>query len=306
MKTFLFFLKETLSEWRDDKALKLGAALSYYTVFSLPPLLVIVIALGSLIFSEEAVRQQIIGQIQSLVGEQSRQLIETMIAKTSAQKGSYVAAVIGVIVLLFGATGVFGELQDSLNMIWEVKRKPGAGIRTFFRTRLLSLSLVVAIAFLLLVSLVVSAALAAFSDYLKGYFGKGDLLVVLLYLLNFLISLAVITFLFALMFKVLPDAEIPWRNVWVGAFFTALLFTIGKFLIGLYLGKSGLSSTYGAAGSLVLILLWVFYSSQILFLGAEFTQVYSRRKGEEIVPQKQAMRVKTVEEVEKQISQKDS
>jgi membrane protein len=284
-KEWFQLLKKSFSEWQEDKALKLGAALSYYTVFSLPPLLFLVIAIASVIFSREAVRDGMVAQIQGLVGGQGGEIAQIMIDKAFTAGGAgLIASIVGIVVLLFGATGVFGELQDSLNIVFEVKPKPGSGIKTFLRTRLLSFSLIIAIAFLLLVSLVVSAFLAAFGSYLGGLIGGGEATQAVLYVLNFVVSLAVITFLFALLFKVLPDVKMAWRGVWVGALFTAILFTVGKFLIGFYLGRSAVGSAYGAAGALVLILLWVFYSSQILFFGAEFTQVYARKRGYGVEP----------------------
>ncbi|OGW46789.1 MAG: ribonuclease BN, partial [Nitrospirae bacterium GWC2_57_9] len=261
-------LKEAASQWSNDKSLKLGAALSYYTVFSLPPLLLIVIATAAFAFDEEAARGQIVAQFQGFIGKENAAFIETMIEqKAAAPERGLVATAIGLIVLLLGASGVFGELQDSLNTVWNVKPKPGAGLRHMIRTRLLSFSLILTIGFLLLVSLVLSAALAAFGAYLNRLWPGPPVINYLLQAGNVLLSFALITALFAMLFKILPDARIAWRDVWLGASVTAVLFTAGKFLLGLYLGTSDVASAYGAAGSLIILLLWIYYSSQILFFG---------------------------------------
>jgi membrane protein len=278
-------LKETFSEWSEDKASRLAAALSYYTIFSLAPLLVIVIAIAGLVFGEAAVEGQLVGQIQGLVGEQGASLIQTMIANAS-RSGSGPAALLGFAMLLFGAAGVFGQLQDSLNTIWDVRPKPGRGILGMVKDRLGAFAMVVGTGFLLLVSLVVSAALSAVGEF------AGDVLPLpawALQLFNLVISFAVITVVFALIYKVIPDAEIAWRDVWIGAALTSFLFSIGKYAIGLYLGQSSASSVFGAAGSLVVVLLWIYYSALILFFGAEFTQVYARRYGSGIVPSSEAI-----------------
>jgi membrane protein len=268
-------LKEAVSEWSEDKAPRLGAALAYYTIFSVAPLLIIVIGVAGFVFGWEAAQGQIVGQLQGLLGEEGGKAIQAMIQSASEKKTTGVfATLFGLITLLFGASGVFGELQDALNTIWGVKPKPGRGIFGVIRQRFLSFGMVAVIAFLLLVSLAVSAALAA-----VGTFMEGVLPTEILHVTNFIVSFAVITVLFAMIYKVLPDATIAWNDVWIGAGVTALLFTIGKFAIGLYLGKSSVASAYGAAGSLVIILVWIYYSAQILFLGAEFTEVYARRYG---------------------------
>jgi membrane protein len=277
-------LKETVSQWVDDKSLKLGAALSYYTVFSLPPLLLIVIAVAGLVFGEEAARGQIVGQFEGLIGKESASVVQSMIAKAANPQKGVIATVIGLIVLLVGASAVFIELQDSLNTVWKVKPKPQAGIKYLIRTRLLSFSMILSIGFLLLVSLVLTAIVSAFGTYLTGLWPGPPAIQYVLHAVNFLVSFWVVTALFAMLFKFLPDARVAWSDVWLGAAVTAFLFTIGKFLIGLYLGKSDIASTYGTAGSLVLLLLWIYYSSQILFFGAEFTRVYANRYGSHITP----------------------
>ncbi|PSB23008.1 YihY/virulence factor BrkB family protein [filamentous cyanobacterium CCP2] len=283
MKVSAFFplLKATFSEWSEDKVPRLAAALAYFTVFSLAPLLVISISIAALFFGEEAARGQIVGQIQGLVGQEGAEAIETMIANADQRDGGVVASLIGIVTLLIGASGVFGQLQDALNTIWEVAPKPGRGIFNFIRTRFLSFGMVLIIGFLLLVSLVVSAALASIGTFMSGMLPD---LAPLWELVNFAVSFAAITFLFALIYRVLPDVKIAWGDVWIGAAVTALLFTIGRTLIGIYLGSVAVGSAYGAAGSLVIILVWVFYSAQILLFGAEFTQVYARKYGSHIRP----------------------
>src|SRR5688572_12875390 len=274
-------LKEAASDWSRDRAPRLGAALAYYTVFSIVPLLIVIIALIGLFFGEDAAQSAIMGQISSLVGEQSAGAIKDMIQRAEQPSTGLVATVVAVITLLFGASGVFGQLQDALNTVWGVEPKEGRGVWGFIKDRFLSFVAVVGTGFLLLVSLVLSSALAALGKWFSGVLPLPE---VLLQALNFMVSFVVITGLFALIFKVLPDARVAWRDVWVGAALTAALFTIGKFAIGLYLGKSNVASAYGAAGSLVIVLVWVYYSAQILLYGAEFTQVYANRLGERIVP----------------------
>jgi membrane protein len=268
-------LTETFNGWSEDKAPRLGAALAYYTIFSLAPLLVIVIGIAAFVFGREAAQGQVLGQLQGLLGEEGGKAIQSMIQNATQNKATGVlATLIGIATLLFGASGVFGELQDALNTVWGVKPKPGRGILGVVKQRFLSFAMVAGIAFLLLVSLTVSTALAALGKFMAGLFQTE-----LLHVLNFVLSFAVITFLFAMIYKLLPDARIAWTDVWIGAVVTALLFTIGKFAIGLYLGKSSVASAYGAAGSLVIVLVWIYYSAQILFFGAEFTEVYARRYG---------------------------
>lgn len=275
-------LKETFNEWTKDKAPRLGAALSYYTVFSLAPTLVVVISVAGIVFGADAVQNQIINQIQSLVGKEGADAVREMLIVARQPKIGIVATLIGVITLLLGASGVFGELQDAMNTIWGVPPKETGGILGLIRQRFTSFAMVLGIGFLLLASLVLSAGLAAVGEYMGTIFGLPE---GILQVLNFLFSFVVITFLFALLFKVVPDAEIAWHDVWIGAAVTALLFTLGKFLIGLYLGKSDVTTAFGAAGSLVLLLVWVYYSAQIVFFGAEFTKVYANRYGSRIHPE---------------------
>ncbi len=288
LKDIFPLLKETFQEWQEDKSSRLAAALAYYTVFSLAPLLVIAIAIAGAIFGEEAARGEIVGQIQGLVGNQGAEVIEAAINNANKPDTSSIASLISVVVLFFGASGVFAQLQDALNTIWEVQAKPGRGVKYFIKKRLLSFSAVFGIGFLLLVSLLVSAVLSALSHYLSNILPGGDFI---WQIFNFIISFAVITSLFAVIYKYLPDVKIKWGDVWTGAIITSLLFTIGKFALGLYLGRGSFGSTYGAAGSLIVLLAWVYYSAQILFFGAEFTQVYARRFGSTIEPDDNAMRV---------------
>ncbi len=295
-RTLYHLIKETVSQWINDKSLKLGAALSYYTVFSLPPLLLIVIALAGLAFGEEAARGSIMDEFQGFIGKENAAIIQTMIAKAASPKKGIIATVVGLVVLILGASGVFTELQDSLNTIWKVKPKPEAGLKYFIRARLLSFSMILTIGFLLLVSLVISAVLSAFGSLLNDFWPGPPVIKYVLHALNFIVSFGVITALFAMLFKILPDAKIAWRDVWLGAAVTAFLFTIGKFLIGLYLGKSNIASTYGSAGSIVLIFAWIYYSAQILFFGAEFTQVYANRYGSRIVPMEYAEKIEEPKE----------
>jgi membrane protein len=286
IKTTFDVAKQTVVDWVEDKAPRLGAALAYYTVFSIAPLIVIVIAIGGLWFGKEAAQAQIFGQLAGLVGEQGAQAISGMLQAANKPHEGMIASSLAIITLLFGATGVFIQLQDALNTIWEVKPKPGRGVWGFIRQRLLSLAMVFGIGFLLLVSLVLSAALAAAGKWFEGALPGGE---EIWQILNFVLSFAVVAALFTLMFKYLPDVKIAWRDVWLGGVLTALLFTIGKFALGMYLGRSSVSSAYGAAGSLVILLLWVYYSAQILFLGAEFTQVYANRFGKKLEPAANAM-----------------
>lgn len=267
-------LKATFQAWQEDKVSLWAAALAYYTAFSLAPLLVIAIAIAGAVFGQEAARGEIVGQIQGLVGKQGAEAIQAMLQNTQQPgSGGIVATVVGISALLLGASGVFGQLQDALNAIWGVQPKPGRGIKFFIQNRFLSFAMVLVIGFLLLVSLLLSAGLAAFSAFMGSLFPA---LAIIGSILNFVISFGVMIVLFALIYKVMPDVKVPWRYLWTGAIVTALLFNIGKFLIGMYLGSGSVSSTYSAAASLGIILLWVYYSVQILLLGAEFTKVYAQ------------------------------
>ncbi len=285
----LSLLKQTASEWMEDDAPTLGAALAYYTVFSLAPLMTIAIAIAGLFFGKEAAQGQIFDELRVLFGEEGGKAVEEVVQSASAQPAAgVVATIISVIILLFGASGVFGQLQASLNTIWGVKPKPGRGVLGMIRDRLLSFGFTLVVGFLLLVSLLLTAGIALVADWVGGLMPGSETLA---QILNVVFSLVMITLLFAMIYKFLPDAKIAWRDVWIGAFLTALLFTIGKFALGIYLGKSGVASSYGAAGSLIVLLLWVYYSSQILFFGAEFTQVYANRFGSRVAPADNAVPV---------------
>lgn len=276
---------ETFSDFSSDRCPRLSAALSYYTIFSLAPLLIIVISVAGLIWGREAVQGELMAQFSDLIGEQGAGQIETMVANASSQpRAGVIALVVGIATLLFGAIGVFTQLKDALNTVWEVKLKsPGGwrGVWLMIRTYLLSFAMLFVIIFLLLASLVVSTALSAAGRWMSEALPLPE---GMMYALNLAISFAVITLLFAAMFKILPDVKIAWRDVWVGAAVTAALFTAGKFALGLYLGRSAAVSVYGAAGALIIILLWVYYASMIFLLGAEFTQVFARRWGSRIEP----------------------
>ncbi|MEH1901936.1 MAG: YihY/virulence factor BrkB family protein [Nostoc sp.] len=286
LQTIWKLLQETFKEWSEDKASRLAAALAYYTIFSIAPLLIIVIAIAGAVFGEEAARGQIVGQIQGLVGKDGAAFIQTAIQNANKPHTGAIASIISVVVLLVGATGLFTELQDSLNTIWEVKAKPGRGINNIIRLRFLSFAMVIGIGFLLLVSLVISTGLAALVTYFGNILPGVDFL---WRIVNFVLSFSITTALFGLIFKVLPDVKITWNDVFIGSVITSFLFSIGRFLLGQYLGNGSFGSTYGAAGSLVVILAWVNYAAQILFFGAEFTQVYARRYGSGITPTKNAV-----------------
>jgi membrane protein len=288
LKSGFTLLKDSFAGWQEDQALTLGAALAYYTIFSLAPLLLVVIAVAGLVFGRDAVQGQVVGQIRGLVGAQGAQEVQTMIANAGKMGHGWIAALVGGGAILLGASGVFLQLQSSLDQIWGVRQRPGQGIKGLVRARFLSFGIVVGIGFLLLVSLVVSATLAALSS-LTG--DLGPLAHFLMEILNNVVSFGVVTLLFALIYRVLPDAEISWREVWIGAAATSLLFTIGKALLGLYLGSSSVASAYGAAGSLVIILLWVYYTTQIVFFGAELTKVYALHRGSPIQPSRGAIRI---------------
>jgi len=288
VKKLLGLLKATFYEWSEDKAPRLGAALAYYSVFSIGPLLVIAIAVARLIFGKEAAQGEVVDEIKGTVGEPVALALQQMLATASDPGWGTGAAIIGIVTLLFGASGVFGQLQDALNTIWKVEPKPGRGIWGIIQDRFLSLTMVLGTGFLLLVSLVITATLSALSASLSDLMPGGT------YVwqpVNLVVSFGVITMLFAMIYRFLPDAQVAWRDVWIGAAITAGLFSLGKFLLGWYLGQSNVTSAYGAAGSLVVILLWVYYSSQILLFGAEFTRVYAEQYGLGVRPTPNAVPV---------------
>jgi len=276
MKRYYLLFKQAFTEFGEDKAQRLGAALAYYTIFSLAPLLLIAIAIAGMVFGREAAQGQIFGQLHGVLGPQAAQAVQEMVKGAAKPKTGTWATVIGVVTLLFGAAGVFGQLKDAMNTIWNVEPKKKGGIMTMIKDRFLSFAMVFGVGFLLLVSLVLDAAVAAAGKFVGDRLPGGE---ALWQGVQLVVSLAVITLLFALIFRFLPDIHPTWRDVWFGAIFTGVLFVLGKFALGLYLGKSAVGSSYGAAGSLVVLLLWVYYSAQILFFGAEFTQVYARKHG---------------------------
>jgi membrane protein len=275
-KVIYELLKKTYTDWSRDKAPRMGAALAYYTIFSLAPLLVIAIAIAGFVFGREAVEGRITYQIQGLVGSESARAVQTMIQSAHKPAHGVIATIFGVVILLVGASGVFTEMQDALNSIWKVDTTSKTGLWNMLKYRFLSFGMVLGIGFLLLVSLLLSAALAAVTTY------ASEILPIppaALHAVDFLFSVLFIAALMALIFKFLPDAKIAWGDVWVGAALTSLLFTAGKFLIGFYIGKSVTMSAYGAAGSVVIMLTWIYYSAQLLYFGAEFTHVYSKEYG---------------------------
>lgn len=277
-------------EWVKDNAPRLGAALSYYTIFAIAPLFIIVIFIASQVIDPNKVQTELMAQVSGLVGKKGADTIQTALTASTSHGKGLVASTMAIVALIVTATGLFIELQSALNTIWGVEEKPGQGIVGFIKNRLLSFAMVVGIGFLLLVSLMVSAGLSAMATYLSGKMPGLD---VLSQVLNIAVSFGVITVLFAMIFKVLPDVKIAWRDVWLGAGLTALLFTGGKFALGIYLGTNSSVSAYGVAGSIVLILLWVYYSAQILFLGAELTQVIANRYGVHLRPKAHAQWVRS-------------
>jgi membrane protein len=288
-KNVWIVLRDSFNGFMDDRGLKLSAALAYYTVFSLAPLLVLIISLLSIFYGQEAVQGQIFSQINGLVGNEAAKQIQDMLKSIELSGKTNVALGVGIVTLLFGATSIFIEIQDSVNLIWRVKAKPAKGWLKLIKDRLLSSSLVLSLGFLLLVSLIINGLILAMSDLLVRFLpGLG---VVLVEALNFTVSTVIITALFATIFKVLPDAKIAWKDVRWGAFFTALLFMLGRYLIGLYIDTTGTSSTYGAAGSLIVILTWIYYTAAILYFGAEFTQAYANHFGIKIEPAEHAVYV---------------
>ncbi|MEO6369012.1 MAG: YihY/virulence factor BrkB family protein [Steroidobacteraceae bacterium] len=269
--------KKTVAAWIDDYAPSMGAALSYYTVFSLAPMLLIVIAVAGLVFGQDAARGALFSQLSEMMGAGGATAVEGLLASVSKPYQGVLATVIGVVVLLLGATSVFGELQDALNRIWRVPaRQKGGGLWHLVRSRFLSFGMILGIAFLLMVSLVVSTAIAAVGKWWSPIFGGWEFLA---QAVTLVFGFAVTTVAFAMIYKLMPRARVQWRDVWIGAAVTALLFSLGKFLISVYLGKSGVASGFGAAGSIILVFVWVYYSAQIFLMGAEFTWVYASTFG---------------------------
>lgn len=290
-KSLWQFLKDIFTQWTEDEPFLLASSLSYYTLFSLTPLLVIAIAVAGFVFGREAAQNQIVETIGGMIGPESAKAIQGMIENASNKPTTgTISTVLAAVTLLIGAGGVVGQLQTSLNKIWGVEPKSGQGIWVFIRQRFISFAMVLAVGFILLISLVVTAVLTAFSQFIGGLIGGAAFVA---HLLDIVVSFAFVTLLFAMIYKFVPDVKIQWKDVWIGAALTSILFTIGKFLIGLYLGSSGVASAYGAAGSLITVLLWVFYSSLIFLVGAEFTQAYASTYGSGVAPAPYAERSPT-------------
>ncbi len=286
-------LKNSFSGFSDDKVMKLSAALAYYTVFSIGPLLIVIVFVCSLFFGREAIEGTIYGQIQGFVGHDAAIQLQEIIKNAAIGGKGKVAAIIGIITLLIGATSMFAEMQESINMIWGLKAKPNSGWWPFVKNRLLSFGVIGSLGFLLLVSLGISGLIDALSTRLKNHFP--DVTITIFYIINLVINFGVISLLFGVIFKVLPDAKIKWKDVMAGAIATAVLFMAGKFAISFYISQSKVGSIYGAAGSLVILLVWIYYSSFILYFGAEFTKAYAVKYGDNITPNEYTVISTTVE-----------
>jgi len=286
--------KQTFNEWLEDKAPQLGAALAYYTVFSLAPLILLLLAIVGVLFRNDpsGAWTRITEQMGYFLDQSALDVVQQIVQKTAQPNRSAVATIIGIALALFGASGVFGQLQDALNTVWGVKAKPGLGLRGFLRARFLSFAMVGGICFLLLVSLVIEGLLKGFSHYVQTHLPGGISLAISIYLI---FDAFIVVLVFAMIFKFLPDVKLRWSNVWVGSVLTAILFAIGKWALGLYLGSGAAGSAYGAASSLITLLLWIYYSSQILLFGAEFTQVYTRKFGGPVEPDDYAVCVERTE-----------
>jgi len=276
MTRYVTLFKQAFTEFNSDKVPRLGAALAYYTIFSLAPLLLIVIAIAGLVFGHDAAQGKIFEQLKSVLGPTTAAAMQEMVKNAAKPKSGSVATIIGIITLIVGASGVFGQLKDALNTIWDVKPKEGGGIMTLLRDRFLSFAMVFGVGFLLMVSLVIDTAIAAMGKYAGSHLPGGE---ALWHIVELSFSFCVVTVLMAGIFRVLPDLKIEWRDVWLGAALTSALIVLGKFALGIYFARSAIGSSFGAAGSLVIVLLWVYYSAQILLFGAEFTQVYARAHG---------------------------
>jgi membrane protein len=284
----------SINAFLEDRALTMSAALAYYTVFAMAPLLIMLISLASLFYGEDAINRKLFQEINGLVGNQAALQIQDILRKISLENNSTIAVILGVITLFIGATGVFVEMQDSINQIWRVKAKPEKGWKQLLINRVLSFSMIISLGFLLIASLIINGLILALSDQLTQYFPH--LTIVVINIFNVGLTFIIISALFSVIFKFLPDVEIGWKDVRIGAFFTATLFIVGKFLIGIYIEKVGPGSAYGAAGSIIVILVWVYYTAAILYFGAEFTQVYSERYGGKIKPASYAVHIIQTEE----------
>jgi len=298
-KNSVTVLKDTFTSFMADKGLKLSASLSYYTVFSMAPLLLLIISLAGAFFGREASEGRIFNEINDLVGNAAAAQVQEIIKNMELSGKTTMSVIIGVVTLIIGATTVFGEIQDSINMIWKVKAKPKKGWLKLLKDRLLSGSIIIGLGFLLVVSLIANGALTALNDILRAYFPETT--IVIFNIANFALGFFVIMVLFGVIFKVLPDAKIKWKHVRAGAFFTACLFMLGRYAIGFYITTTGSGSPYGAAGSLIIILLWVYYTAAILYFGAEFTRVYAIFKGQKIQPAEFAVYVEQ-KEIERDVA----
>ena len=292
-KNYIEILKDTFNGFIDDRGLKLSASLAYYTIFSLAPMLIILMSVADIFYRKEALQGEVFAQLDDFVGADAAKQVQDTLQKLAFSGKSTIAIVTGIITLLIGATGIFIEIQDSINQIWRVKAIPKKGWVKFILDRVLSLSMIGALGFLLIVSLLINSVVLLFSQKLGTFLP--DFTLVFVDIINLIITFGVLIALFAIIYKVLPDAEIPWRDVIAGAIFTAFLFLLGKYLIGLYIAFTAVASIYGAAGTVVVIAVWVYYSAAILFFGAEFTRAYAKFKGEEIKPSKIAVSVKQIE-----------
>jgi len=275
-KSWWALVQTAISAWIEDYAPSMGAALSYYTVFSLAPLLLIVVSVAGLVFGQDAVRGELFSQLQGLMGSDAAKAIQDLLASVNKPGKGVAGTIVGVALLLFGATTVFGELQDALDRIWRAPAREKGGLWALLRARLLSFGMILGLAFLLMVSLVLGAAISALGKWWGSAFGGWE---TLLQIVNLVVGFGLTTLVFAMIYKLMPRVHVRWHDVWLGALVTAALFSVGKFLIGLYIGKSGVASGFGAAGSLIVVLLWVYYSAQIFLVGAEFTWVYAKTFG---------------------------
>jgi membrane protein len=284
-------LKRTYFEFEKDNAIKLSASLAYYTIFSLPPLLIIMLSIISFFFGKDAATGRFFGQINKMVGNKAAIQIQETIKNIELSDSNNFAAIFGGVMLLIGASGVFAEIQSSINFIWGLKAKPNKGVMKFITNRLMSFSMIASLGFLLLVSLMLNTVMDVINSRLLIYFP--DIAVYIFYILTIILLFTTTTILFAIIFKTLPDGEIAWRDALIGSSFTSFFFMFGKFAIGFYLGSSTVASVYGAAGSVIIILIWVYYSAIILYFGAEFTKVYSNEKGNKIIPNSYAVSIQT-------------
>jgi membrane protein len=297
--SFFKLMKISFREFSNDNGLKLSASLSYYTVFALGPMLIVIIALAGIFFGRAAIEGKIYTQLSGLVGSSAAAQVQEIITNIEETKHNVAGAIIGAIILVIGATGVFTEIQGSINYIWSVRSKPKKGLLKFLINRVLSFSLVVSFGFLLMVSLLANSMMDLLLDHLKRFFA--DTTIYLFYITNIVIIYVVTTILFTIIFKILPDASIRWKDAFKGSLFTAFLFLLGKFIIGIYVGKSSIGATYGAAASIIILLSWVYYSSIILYFGAEFTRMYAILHGHGITPSSTAVFI--IKQEAKEISQ---